>query len=123
MTSTPCPCGKEARIVGGERIYPHRRDLYARRFFLCECGRYVGAHPNGQPKGTPADAETRAARMLAHEAFDPLWQRGPFKSRGAAYRWLAERMGKDVVHIAEMDAAEARRVVTAVAEFHEERIA
>jgi len=32
-------------------------------------------------------------RSKAHDAFDPLWKSGFFKSRNAAYRWLASEMG------------------------------
>ncbi len=90
--SVSCVCGKAATPVGGEKIYPHRPDLYAKQFFLCDCGRYVGTHASGHPLGFPADAETRAARSKAHAAFDPLWKDGLFETRGAAYRWLASAM-------------------------------
>ena len=32
-------CGKaECSLVGGNAIYPHRRDLYEKNFWLCTCG-------------------------------------------------------------------------------------
>lgn len=106
-------CDRKATLVGGKRIYPHRPDLYAKRFFLCECGAYVGCHPGTElPLGYPAGPETRVARSAAHAAFDPIW-RGRQMSRRDAYAWLAERMGTPPgqTHISWMSAAEARRVV------------
>lgn len=117
--ATPCPCGKSAVVVTGARIYPHRPDLAAKRFFLCECGRYVGAHAaSGEPLGTPADAATRAARARAHAAFDPLWRQGHFPSRGAAYAWLARTLGASgAVHIADSDAARCDAIAVVAAGF------
>ena len=39
-----CPyCGKDAALVTGDKIYPHRPDLYDRNFWLCTaCDAYVG---------------------------------------------------------------------------------
>lgn len=59
------------------------------------CGLRHGAHQaTGEPLGTPAgDAETRQARVDAHEALDALW-RGPDAplSRDFAYAWLASKL-------------------------------
>lgn len=65
------------------------------------CRGYHSAHPDGSPQGTPADAETRAARRSLHATFDLLWQTKRLKSRKNAYEWLASRMGKtkDECHI------------------------
>ncbi len=52
----------------------------------CDCTH--GAHADGKPKGTPANAATRKARIMAHAAFDPIWQSGII-SRKLAYEWLA----------------------------------
>lgn len=69
------------------------------RFYGCaswpECDMTHGAHQDtGEPLGVPADKETRAARIRAHDAFDALW-RGPHRrmSRRAAYSWMAQVMG------------------------------
>jgi hypothetical protein len=43
----------------------------------------------GKEHTSPADRDTRTARMLAHNAFDRLWQTGTM-SRGEAYAWLQE---------------------------------
>lgn len=106
-------CGKRAALVGGLHIYPHRPDLFSKKFWLCECGAYVGCHGGGtEPLGYPAGPETRKARSAAHAAFDPLWKRGQMK-RSQAYKWLAAQLGQSPgeTHISWMDAATARRVV------------
>ena len=89
-----CPCGREAELVNGAVIYPHRRDLAAKLFYRCApCGAYVGCHPNTKtPLGTLADAHTRAARAAVHAAFDPLWKSGRWARRDA-YGWLANALG------------------------------
>lgn len=92
--------------------------------YLCEnrpdCRGLMSAHPNGEPCGTPADAYTRKARRIVHEAFDSLWQNAHEMygsdctldskvlqsiARKRAYAWLAERMGISVekCHISMMD--------------------
>lgn len=42
------------------------------------------------PTSTPADAETRAARNKAHDAFDPLWRGRGARVRSKLYRKLSE---------------------------------
>jgi ssDNA-binding Zn-finger/Zn-ribbon topoisomerase 1 len=74
-----------------------------------------GAHPDGRPKGVPGDAATRAARIRAHEAFDPLWKGGEL-TRRQAYSWLAKAMGKSPIHIGELGAEDCERVVVLCAE-------
>lgn len=74
----PCAeCGASSTLVGGEVIYPHRRDLWARKFWRClACGAYVGTHRGGSGEealGRPAGAELRRARGKVHELIDPLW--------------------------------------------------
>jgi hypothetical protein len=106
-------CGKTARLVTGQDLYPHRPDLYAKRFWKCLCGAYVGCHGGGiTPLGYPAGPETRKARSAAHAAFDPMWK-GKSRSRSSAYKWLADQLGLDphATHISWMDEATARRVV------------
>ena len=106
-------CGAKASLVSGKEVYPHRPDLYSKKFWRCGCGAYVGCHGGGtQPLGYPAGPATRKARLAAHAAFDPLWKRGQMK-RGQAYRWLGEQLGQrpGETHISWMDAATATRVV------------
>jgi hypothetical protein len=94
-----CPsCGKLATITG-TRFGP--------RAACC------GLHSWGfRPL---VDPDTHKARNAAHTAFDPLWQSQAF-SRGEAYRRLqvAMQMTSEECHIAQMTAAQARRVVEIV---------
>lgn len=95
-----CPyCDKNAKLVTGKEIYPHRTDLYGKFFWLCaDCDAYVGCHPvtkhnkcASNPLGRLANAELRKAKMKAHASFDPIWKSG-CKSRADAYKWLAESL-------------------------------
>lgn len=109
-------CGKLAAFVTGEAIYPHRRDLWGKNFYRCECGAYCGTHPNTfVPLGYPCGPETRKARMAAHAAFDPLWRNKQMK-RNEAYKWLAGATGieREKCHIGMMTIEQARSVVEAV---------
>ena len=85
-------------------------------FYSCEkfpsCEGSHGAHPDGRPMGTPANAETKRARRRAHEVFDTLWKGGAMR-RGDAYEWLAQQFGRPA-HIADMDVADCDRVVALV---------
>lgn len=111
--TTCMECGNASRLVGGLVIYPHRPDLHAKKFWMCECGAYVGCHGGTtNPLGYPAGPETRRARSEAHAAFDPLWK-GRKGRRSAMYQWLAGEMGlpPHQTHISWMNAAQARRVV------------
>lgn len=106
-------CGAIANIVGGARIYPHRPDLYGKRFWLCTCGAYCGCHGSTtRPLGYPAGPETRRARNNAHAVFDPLWRSGGM-GRREAYTWLANSMGlsPEECHIGMMTADQARQVI------------
>jgi hypothetical protein len=67
----------------------------------------------GGSTSTPADLETRAARMEAHSHFDRLWEDGEPGSRGRAYAALRSYMGLSAsdCHIGMMTAAQCRQVV------------
>lgn len=101
-------------MVKGEVIYPHRRDLYEKPFYLCApCDAYVGCHPGTiNPLGRLANAELRRAKKAAHAAFDPKWREGGMK-RQQAYKWLSEQLGitREECHIGMMDVDLCRRVV------------
>lgn len=106
-------CGATAKLVGGKAIYPHRPDLYGKRFWLCECGAYCGCHGiTARPLGNPCGPDTRRARMAAHEAFDPLW-RSRKMGRREAYSWLSVQMDlpSEQTHIGMMTRAQALAVV------------
>lgn len=123
-------CDREARLVTGTTIYPHRPDLIDKRFWLCSpCGAWVGCHPKANkrgkgglgdgtvPLGRLANAELRRAKQAAHAAFDPLW-RSREMSRSDAYKWLSKALGisPDNCHIGWFDVDECRAVVAAINE-------
>ena len=122
MTPPSCiECSQPADLVTGERIYPHRKDLHDRNYWLCGCGAYVGCHYGGKrPLGFPCGPKTRVARQQAHLWFDKLWQAKmrregctQFEARSAGYRWLAAQMDMhtDDCHIGMMTEAQAWKVV------------
>lgn len=117
-------------LSSAAELYPHRPDLAGNWRWRCSCGAHCGTHPNLTPVGSPASAETRKARMAAHELFDPLWRRrmeisgiSQKAARGRAYKWLAEQMGIDRkhCHIGMMNAEQARRVVAICAAIRSNR--
>jgi hypothetical protein len=113
-------------LVTGEKIYPHREDLYHKKFWLCEkCGAYVGCHGDSEvPLGTPANANLRYWRRKAHENFDPIW-RSKKMTRTGAYSWLASRLGisADRCHIGMFTEEQCQEVIRHVKskEFHAKR--
>jgi hypothetical protein len=90
-------------------------------WYSCErwpdCRGAHGAHPDGSPLGTPANAALRAARIRAHAAFDPLWVPGSNKKRGrrrrAAYERLRAHMGlsKTDGHISKFSIEQCEQVI------------
>lgn len=127
MAALHCPyCDRPAVLTTGARIYPHRPDLFALKFWQCApCEAWVGCHKVGRgygdgtrPLGRLANAELRAAKSAAHAAFDPLWMAKGNKgeARKRAYRWLAQelRISEANCHIGMFDVAQCRAVVDAV---------
>lgn len=113
-----CPyCSLPAKLVGGSAIYPHRPDLYHKRFYQCApCGAYVGCHPGTtKPLGRLATEELRKMKSAAHAAFDTLWKSGRM-TRKDAYAWLAAEMELPSAdcHIGMFDEDQCRRVVRIV---------
>lgn len=112
-------CGKEADLVKGDKVYPHRQDLYHKNFYYCDNEHepaYVGCHSGStKPLGRLADRELRAAKSKAHAEFDPMWRDKPsyFNSRGKAYNWLANKMRKQScdAHIGMFNVEECAQVV------------
>jgi hypothetical protein len=106
-------CGATASLVGGAQIYPHRPDLYGKRFWLCACGAYCGCHgQTTNPLGNPAGPATRRARSAAHDNFDPIWKSRQMH-RAEAYAWLSRELNiaPEHTHIGMMTAAQAWAVV------------
>lgn len=89
-------CGRDAKLVGGKAIYPHRRDLYRLSFWRCEpCDAHVGVHKNSdslKPLGRLANKQLRKWKQAAHASFDPLWRSKKMSRRGA-YSFLSEKLG------------------------------
>lgn len=118
-------CHKDAVMVKGTEIYPHRPDLAKKNFWKCpgDCDAYVGTHmPNKsqgftgiEPMGVLANAELRDAKMRAHAAFDPYWKKARI-ARHDAYRWLAEQLNvhHDQCHIGMFTVEQCEQVITAV---------
>jgi ssDNA-binding Zn-finger/Zn-ribbon topoisomerase 1 len=81
------------------------------------CDGTHGAHPNGDPLGTPANKETKLARMAAHDAFDKLWKgatkKGRKSARKNAYDWLREqlKLTKEECHIGKFNIAMCKKVI------------
>ena len=129
MIGALCPyCHQPSKIVGGDAIYPNRRDLALLKYHRCApCDAHVGCHKvgaylwdNGKkivsdgtlPMGRLANAELRQAKMAAHAAFDPIW-RDEGTPRRIAYDWLSKQLGIPInrTHIGEFDLAMCQRVV------------
>ena len=100
---TTCPyCGSVVTLVHHDKIYGKAYGDWPYSYAcddLARCNSYVGIHRNTLiPLGTLANAELRAMRMMAKDAFNPLWQplegyRADRGKRTAAYRWLATQLG------------------------------
>lgn len=108
-------CDKEVQAVAmlGNHIYPHREDLYSRKFYQCPyCGNYVGTHQDGRPLGTIPTPELRIARNEVHRIIDEYWL--PTKDRRKRkelYAELSELIGRRY-HTAELNTiAECKEVI------------
>lgn len=86
-------CGRHADLYGGLDVYPDRKDLADRQFWVCwSCDAWVGCKTGtDEPFGELADEALRAARIAAHKAFDPIWEQELMTKR-EAYDWLAEAL-------------------------------
>jgi hypothetical protein len=86
-------CGRHADLYGGLDVYPDRKDLADRQFWVCwSCDAWVGCKTGSdEPFGELADEALRAARIAAHKAFDPIWEQELMTKR-EAYDWLAEAL-------------------------------
>lgn len=106
-------CGGPAELHGGPAVYPDRKDLQDRCFWVCwNCRAWVGCHSGtDRPFGGLANDELRHARISAHASFDPLWEQGRMTRRDA-YAWLAKALGipKEQCHIGMLCLADCRRV-------------
>lgn len=124
METVTCPyCNNPAVLVGGDVIYPHRPDLYEKKFWQCDpCDAYVGCHRPGvgygdgtRPLGRLANAELREAKKNVHALFDPLWKEGDW-TRKTAYQWLSKMLGTPLeeTHIGMFDLETCNRAIKAI---------
>jgi hypothetical protein len=95
-------------------VYPHRPDLFHKRFWHCApCEAYVGCHTGTEkPLGRLANSELRREKIKAHAAFDPIWKSKEM-ARKEAYAWLSEQLGISPAntHIGMFDVDDCRAVV------------
>jgi len=80
-----------------------------------DCQGTHGAHPDGSPKGTPANKETREARIKAHFVFDQIWKNG-YMLRRQAYNWLRTHMdlSHSEAHIGQFDREQCETLIKLV---------
>lgn len=126
-----CPyCrGKAVLLRTSETIY--NGTDYGPVWACLPCEAWVGCHRNSRrfmPLGRLANAELRAAKHRAHEAFDPLWQAvakrdgiASAAARERGYAWLGAQLGLDRTrcHMGKMSIEECNRVVVLCAEIRE----
>lgn len=89
-----------------------------------ECKGSHSAHKEtGEPMGKPANAETKAARIRAHNIFDQLWKGGPINwKRTDCYLWMQRVMGltEKEAHIGSFTKEQCEQLIAYVqAVFHE----
>ena len=125
-----CPyCGIKSILTNGSEIYPKRKDLATKAFYLCRpCKAYVGCHGDtNNPLGRLANQQLRNAKSNAHAAFDPMWRAkmqrervSQQKARNAAYKWLAACMGLSAAdcHIGMFDIAQCEQVIAICKPFY-----
>lgn len=112
-------CGAPMRLrdmTGQPSLPKFEARSRARKFYGCSrfpvCRGTHGAHPDGRPLGIPTDRETAQWRILAHAAFDRLWQHGRW-SRKMAYRRMRTDLGytEATGHIGRFTLPECARVI------------
>ena len=114
-------CGTKADFVDSSVIYGKSYGM----IYLCpDCGAYVGVHKGtDKPLGRLANSELRRWKRNAHNVFDPLWMRGPFRGRrNAAYAWLAQQMGLPIekTHIGMFDVAQCKEAINIILAYMKE---
>lgn len=108
-----CGCKKKvnAVLVEGYDIYPHREDLWDKKFYQCECGLYVGCHPNSErPLGCMATKEIKKARQKIHKILDPLWENKGKGKRTKLYKRLSDKLGYEYHTAGIRDIEEAGKI-------------
>ena len=110
-----CPeCGAMLKLRNGKHGLFYGCEKYPK------CKASHGAYPDGRPKGTPGDKETRKARIYAHRIFDRLWkpkgEEKPRMTRSQAYTWLKKglKLTDDEGHIGKFTIAQCEALVALV---------
>jgi hypothetical protein len=98
-----CQKQVDARLVSGDIVYPHRKDLSNLKFWQCGfCLNFVGTHKNSKdnnPLGAIVGSEIKKLRMEIHNIIDPLWK-DEFASRKKIYLEMAIYLGLKEYHTA-----------------------
>jgi ssDNA-binding Zn-finger/Zn-ribbon topoisomerase 1 len=111
-------CGSPMQLLESGK-FPSRHQNFT-PFYGCtkypHCKGTLGAHPDGTPKGIPANKETRVARIRAHAVFDQIWKTRLVKHRGAAYGWMRQAMelSKNTAHIGMFTKAQCEELIRLV---------
>lgn len=113
-----CQGDVSAVLITGKEVYPHRPDLRSLPFWRCDtCKNFVGCHHKTKdrtnPLGVIPTPEMKAARQHIHRILDPMWKSGEH-NRGALYAKIAEAMGIEVYHTADLRSVEDARKAYAV---------
>ena len=111
-----CPyCGGTVTLRSADGIY--RDNSKGVMLYVCsnypKCDAYVRVHEGTKiPVGTLANAELRALRKEAHDAFNRLYDSG-FMSRDNAYIWLASilQAPRSQAHIGQLSVYYCRIVI------------
>jgi hypothetical protein len=106
-------CNRVARFTNNQEVLQKPYGAWPYIWLCDRCGAYVSCHPGTRrPKGTLADRKTRAARVRAHQVFDPFWRDGR-QTRAEAYAWLAEKLGltSAQAHIGRLTLAQCNQVI------------
>lgn len=109
-----------AVLLTGKEIYPHRKDLYGKKFYQCpKCLNYVGCHPNTTtPLGFIPTKELKQARIAVHNKMDMLWKNGKI-SRKDLYKKISDYMGYEYHNARTTSVDECKKALSAVQKIEE----
>jgi len=112
-----CGCNKDVlpMLVNGKIIYPHRKDLYHKKFYLCrKCDSYVGVHEGTENHlGCLATKEIMNARKHIHKLIDPIWEKGKIK-RSELYKRISNKINRKY-HTANIRSVDEAREIYIIA--------
>jgi hypothetical protein len=122
---TGCNADVVARLTDGTEMYPHREDLAAMPFWVCDtCGAFVGTHHKTndrlKPLGFLATPEVKRWRMIIHKILDPLWREKKIK-RGKAYAHISNKIGR-TYHTGEIYSVEDGRHIYQIVKALKQRL-